>query len=177
MANREEIERIARQIAEEALRASTLFAPFNSAHEGIAVLDEERDELWDIVKTNPKRYMDVTTTLEQAKERWRAKMREEAVQVGAMALRFILDVCDKSSEAYEPKYMANVRIVVNGKEILLAKGHFAYEDIVRWADKTGTPSVVVRPADRTLAGYTMSPGQNGYLTDGMVFNVAHTDNA
>ena len=54
--------------------------PQASAHEGFAVLDEERDELWDEVKANhPDR---------------KARMRAEAVQVAAMAIRFIEDVCD-----------------------------------------------------------------------------------
>ncbi len=51
-----------------------------SAHEGFAVLDEERDELWDEVKGNHA-------------ER-KARMRAEAIQVAAMAIRFIEDVCD-----------------------------------------------------------------------------------
>ena len=52
----------------------------NSAHEGWAVLYEEVDALWDEVKANhPDR-----------KER----MRSEAIQVAAMAIRFIEDLCD-----------------------------------------------------------------------------------
>lgn len=52
---------------------------FNSAHEGFAVLKEEVDELWDEVRT---------------RDRDMQAMREEAIQVAAMALRFIEDVCD-----------------------------------------------------------------------------------
>ncbi len=47
---------------------------FNSVHEGFAVLKEEVDELWDECKRK-----------HPAKE----QLREEAVQIGAMALRFI----------------------------------------------------------------------------------------
>jgi hypothetical protein len=54
---------------------------FHSPHEGFAVLAEEVDDLWDEVKL-------------QTDERSFAKMRKEAVQIGAMALRFIEDVCD-----------------------------------------------------------------------------------
>lgn len=55
--------------------------PENSAHEGYAVLAEEVDELWDEVKGHaPDRL---------------ARMRAEAVQVAAMAIRFIVDVCDR----------------------------------------------------------------------------------
>lgn len=47
---------------------------FNSNHEGYSVLKEEVDELWDEVKRkNPSK----------------AQLREEAVQIGAMALRII----------------------------------------------------------------------------------------
>lgn len=57
---------------------------FHSAHEGFAVLKEEVDELWDIVKINQKkRNVD--------------DMRKEAIQVAAMALRFIVEVCDGES--------------------------------------------------------------------------------
>ena len=56
--------------------------PFNSAHEGYAVLKEEVDELWDEVRAKQGGGRDVEA------------MRREAIQVGAMALRFILDVCD-----------------------------------------------------------------------------------
>lgn len=54
---------------------------FNSAHEGYAVLLEEVDELWQHVKTNQKR-------------RDLEAMRKEAIQIAAMALRFVADVCD-----------------------------------------------------------------------------------
>lgn len=61
-------------IAQEYLRASKKFPKFNSKHEGYAVIKEEVDELWDAVKTN--RSVDSL---------------EEAVQVGAMAMRFLVD--------------------------------------------------------------------------------------
>ena len=54
-----------------------LFPPFHSAHEGYAVLLEEVDELWDEIKGNKK---------PGAYER----MRKEAIQVGAMVLRFLV---------------------------------------------------------------------------------------
>lgn len=61
--------------------ARARFAPFNSAHEAWAVLFEEVDKLWDEVKIK-QGSRDV------------AKMRKEAVQAAAMALRFIVDICD-----------------------------------------------------------------------------------
>ena len=51
---------------------------FRSAHEGFAVLKEEVDELWAEIKAN---------------DRDDDRIRAEAVQVAAMALRFLEDVC------------------------------------------------------------------------------------
>ncbi len=53
------------------------FPKFNNSHEGYAVLLEEVDELWDEVKNNNPRLAS-----------------SEAVQVAAMALRFLIDVCE-----------------------------------------------------------------------------------
>ena len=69
-------------IATELEVARSRFPDFNSAHEGYAVLLEEVEELWEEVKKSPFK-RDVV------------KMRAEAIQVAAMAIRFIQDVCDK----------------------------------------------------------------------------------
>ncbi len=69
-------------VGEEVARAKKKFPPFNSAHEGYAVLAEEVDELWDHVKVNQKR-------------RDLEAMRKEAIQVAAMAIRFASEVCDE----------------------------------------------------------------------------------
>ena len=60
--------------------ATSKFPPFNSAHEGFAVLKEEVDELWAHV-------------MKKQGERDIAAMRKEAIQVAAMATRFVADVC------------------------------------------------------------------------------------
>ena len=59
--------------------AHALNAPFNSAHEGYAVLLEEMDELKEEV-WKKRSIRDIN------------RMRKEAVQVAAMALRFLTDV-------------------------------------------------------------------------------------
>ena len=64
-------------ILDECIRAKKKFSPFNSAHEGISVIKEEYDELWDEIKTNPKNWDHI---------------RDEAVQLGAMAMRFLIDL-------------------------------------------------------------------------------------
>ena len=70
------------EIDAEYLRAIQKFPAFNSAHEGYAVILEELDELKEHVWTNPSK-------------RDKAKMRAEAIQVAATALRFVVDVCDR----------------------------------------------------------------------------------
>lgn len=69
------------EVGGEVSGAEAKWPPMNSAHEAYAVLLEEVDELWEHVKTNQKR-------------RDMPEMRKEAIQVAAMAVRFVRDVCD-----------------------------------------------------------------------------------
>ena len=62
-------------VRDELRRAMAVFKPMASAHEGYAVLLEEMDELWHEVKAQDF-----------------PRMHDEAVQVAAMALRFLIDV-------------------------------------------------------------------------------------
>ncbi len=62
---------------EELERAVKKFGPFHNPHEGYAVLKEEVDELWDEIKGRADK----------------DRMKEEAGQVAAMALRFLVDLC------------------------------------------------------------------------------------
>ncbi len=71
------------EVVAELERATALHGPMSSAHEGYAVLQEEVDELWEEVKANIR---DDDT------------MRAEAVQVAAMAIRFILDCTGEGAE-------------------------------------------------------------------------------
>jgi hypothetical protein len=81
------------EVHEEIIRARAKHGEqnFHSAHEGFAVLDEERDELWDEVKMNPLRYHAATDN--DARALHRSYMRKEAIQLAAMAVRFIVEVC------------------------------------------------------------------------------------
>lgn len=63
-------------VEDELRRANAQFGPFRSAHEGYAILKEEVDELWDEVKANASKEC----------------LRDEAMQVAAMAIRFIMDL-------------------------------------------------------------------------------------
>lgn len=87
-------------VEQEIERAKSLHpGDFHNAHEGYAVLLEEVDELWENVKLNPKK-IDATGEwvvggdykLAQRQIHCR-RMREEAIQVAAMAIRFAAEVC------------------------------------------------------------------------------------
>ncbi len=69
---------VLQEIQHEFLRAKYIFPrPFASGHEGYAVIREEMDELWDEIK---------------AKDVNLAAQRQEAVQVAAMVVRFIVEL-------------------------------------------------------------------------------------
>lgn len=67
-------------IKKEFNRAKDLYPAFHSNHEAYAVIKEEIDELWDEIK----RSKDV---------RANDKIRKELIQVGAMVLRYLNDLC------------------------------------------------------------------------------------
>jgi hypothetical protein len=76
--------RVAQEALSELSKARKSFGPLASPHEGYAVLLEEVEELWEEVRANkgdPAEYL--------------ANCRKEAIQVAAMAIAFIGEVCDK----------------------------------------------------------------------------------
>ena len=76
------IDRALEAVRLELARATAAYPlPFHSGHEGYAVIREEVDELWDDVKASKG--------LRQSPQ-----ARLEAVQVAAMAVRFMLDLTD-----------------------------------------------------------------------------------
>ena len=70
------------EVDEEHDFAIAKFPPFYSAHEGLAIIQEEFEEL--------KQEVFVRQT-----QRSNTKMRKEAIQVATMALRFVIDICSK----------------------------------------------------------------------------------
>ncbi len=71
-----DVDRVLAQIRAELLRAKWKHPkPFNSPHEGYAVILEEMDELFEEVRADNI-----------------PRQREEAVQVGAMAARYLLEI-------------------------------------------------------------------------------------
>lgn len=67
------------EVAEEVGYATATYPSFNSPHEGYAILKEEVDELWDHVKVKQG-------------SRQEEQMMKEAIQVAAMAVRFVFDL-------------------------------------------------------------------------------------
>lgn len=65
------------EVEEEVARASAKHSPMPTHHHGWAVIKEELDELWEEIRKQP---------------RDREAMRAEAIQIAAMAVRFIRDL-------------------------------------------------------------------------------------
>lgn len=77
------------EVQAEAARAAGIHRPMHSYHEGFAVLKEEVDELWDEIKLkNPSR----------------EAIRKEALQVAAMAVRFVNDLCREPKQTDPKEY-------------------------------------------------------------------------
>ncbi len=73
------------EIDSELMKARLRFPKFHSAHEGYAVIEEEIDELRREVFKKPQC-------------RSQVRLRREAIQVAAMAVRFITDVLEHVNE-------------------------------------------------------------------------------
>ena len=69
---------ICREVCEEVHRANAKHKPMHSAHEGHSVIREEFEELWEHVKHDTGSGPDA---------------RKEAIQIAAMGVRYVLDVC------------------------------------------------------------------------------------
>lgn len=70
----DEINNIINDILKEVKKVSDKVGPYNSVHEGYAVMLEEFDELWDEVKRKDKNY---------------TAMYNEAMQVACTSIRFM----------------------------------------------------------------------------------------
>jgi len=81
-----DVEKIMLVVQEEFLEATYKNGVFNGGHEGYAVIKEELDELWEEVRHNNT-----------------AKACREAVQVAAMAIRFIYDLAHNLNNLRENK--------------------------------------------------------------------------
>jgi hypothetical protein len=70
------------EIGKEECRATMEQQPFVNSHQGLAAIWQPFNRLRNVV----------------AAEAPLAEMREEAIQVAAMAARFVLDVCEEKNE-------------------------------------------------------------------------------
>lgn len=77
------IDMVLAEIKAELIKSMTKHAPLHSPHEGHSVIREEMDELWDHVKDDTGRT---------------SGARKEALQVGAMGIRYALDLCNVETD-------------------------------------------------------------------------------
>lgn len=64
-------------VVKEVERATEKHGPIRSSHEGVALIQEEMNELWAAIGTAKRRD---------------ESMKTEAIQVSAMAMRFLIDL-------------------------------------------------------------------------------------
>ena len=106
------------EVVAEFHRAADKHPRFNSAHEGFAVILEEVDELKAEVWKGGSVPRD------------RDAMRKEAVQVAAMALRFVTDVCsEKKRDVIRIDYHGNVSYYMLGH---VDEAHFRKSVMASW---------------------------------------------
>jgi hypothetical protein len=96
-------------IALELQRARAKYPDFHSSHEGHSLIREELEGLWDLVKadhsTRPSGDFIPGEKLAFPQPGWagdattyRQAMRDECVQIAAMAIRFIEDLCEEKRD-------------------------------------------------------------------------------
>ena len=81
-----DVRKITDLVAGEVTRAVQLHRGMNSLHEAKAVIEEELDEFWELVKVNPKKL----SPDEQQKRM--VELRNELIQTAAMCVRSIIDL-------------------------------------------------------------------------------------
>ena len=77
--HQKKLKMVINRVKKEYLKTDKKFEVFHNAHEAYAFLLEEVEELWECVKLN------------QSHPRRAELMREETIQVIAMAIRFLID--------------------------------------------------------------------------------------
>lgn len=82
--DRELIQESISEVSIEMMGGLRKFGPYNSTHEAWAVIREEMDELWDVVKEKEEGGAGEIDRL--------ARMREEAIQVAATSLRLCCEL-------------------------------------------------------------------------------------
>ncbi len=72
-------------VCEEYIKAEAEFPRFHTNHEGYGIIKEEFDELWDEIKARHP--------AEKGNNNMHRALKTEAIQLAAMALRFLIDRC------------------------------------------------------------------------------------
>jgi hypothetical protein len=94
----------AEAVRAELARARAKYPDFHSSHEGHSLIREELEELWDLVKADHStRPSDLNAfgykSPPNSPPSYRQMMRDECIQVAAMAIRFIEDLCEENEDA------------------------------------------------------------------------------
>jgi hypothetical protein len=76
----DKVDTLLKAVEIEMRKARIKYKPFNSTHEGYAVIKEELDELWDLVKKNKGYKINDL------------QMKKECIQIAAMAVAFVIDL-------------------------------------------------------------------------------------
>lgn len=90
------------EVFQEIGRAREKFGPFQSRHEAYAVILEDMDELWDLIKI-PKEHASS------------ASMAAEAIQVAAMAACFVVECCPGVTDGLVQKAPKSSDMFVDSK--------------------------------------------------------------
>lgn len=104
------VDQALRRIEQEFHKAQQAHPPMASVHEGYAVILEELDELWDEVKQRPSK-------------RVISAIRLEAIQVAAMALRFLVDLVPEENGVNYPPSLLTISLVEETEPFPLSGGH------------------------------------------------------
>jgi hypothetical protein len=81
-----EVTRVTDEVGGEVARAMSIHAGIVSLHEAKAVIEEEFDEFWELVKVNPAKI-----PIEDRDSRLQG-LRKELIQTAAMCIRAIVDL-------------------------------------------------------------------------------------
>jgi len=76
----ERLDKCVEEIRDEYIKAKRKFLPFYNLHEAYAIIKEELDEFWEVVRLNQSKNPDRIK-----------KAREEAIQIAAMALGVVYE--------------------------------------------------------------------------------------
>lgn len=86
MTTKKLVKELVQDLEKELNYAMGKYPSFHSSHEGFAVILEEVDELWEEVR-------------KKSSKRSKKYMKNECRQIAAMAIRFIVDLCQEGKNA------------------------------------------------------------------------------